>query len=98
MLRFAKPKRNVDECNVLGRHIGINLREPTAMTKVHEGWPRPTSAVGGSVPGSQVFLYCNPCLGIPPIAIASPERYVAIQVLVGLGCLLALYVFEGHPF
>ena len=44
-----------------------------------------------------LFMYCNPCLGIPPIVIESPLRYFGIQMLVGMVCIVGLLLFgERH--
>ena len=40
-----------------------------------------------------LFVYCNPCLGIPPIVIESPLRYFGIQMLVGVACIVGLLLF-----
>ena len=44
-----------------------------------------------------MFLYCNPCLGTPPIVIEWPLRYFGIQMLVGLACMLGLLLFGDTP-
>lgn len=44
-----------------------------------------------------MFVYCNPCLGIPPIVIESPLRYFGIQMLAGLACVLSLLLFGERP-
>ena len=44
-----------------------------------------------------LFIYCNPCLGIPPIVIELPLRYFGIQMLVGVACIVGLLLFgERH--
>ena len=35
----------------------------------------------------QEWIYCNPCLGIPPMVIVSPMRFFGIQLLVGIASL-----------
>ena len=39
----------------------------------------------------QEWIYCNPCLGIPPMVIESPKRFFGIQLLVGIA-FLSVYV------
>ena len=39
-------------------------------------------------------LYCNPCLGIPPIEVELALRYFGVQMLVGLASSLILVLFE----
>jgi hypothetical protein len=58
---------------------------------------RPTViCIAGRVPSeSQGVVYCNPCLGIPPILIESPARYLGVQMVAGVSSLLALLVFEA---
>ena len=54
--------------------------------------------VGGlrvSTNNSGIFLYYNPCLGVPPIAIETPLRFFGVQAFVGVCCLLALFVLAG---
>ncbi len=43
------------------------------------------------------LVYCNPCLGNPPIVIGSPLRYFGVQMLVGLACVLILLLFGEAP-
>ena len=44
-----------------------------------------------------LFVYWNPCLGIPPTVIESPLRYFGIQMLVGVACVVSLLLFgERH--
>ena len=35
----------------------------------------------------QEWIYCNPCLGIPPMVIVSPKCFFGIQLLVGIASL-----------
>lgn len=44
-----------------------------------------------------MLVYCNPCLGVPPIVIASPLHYFGVQMLVGLTCILSLMLFGERP-
>ena len=64
-----------------------------------EATPRPASVRAALTAPSQdpMFVYCNPCLGIPPIVIESPLRYFGVQMLVGLACLLGLLLFGERP-
>ena len=39
---------------------------------------------------SKPFLYCNPCLGIPPLLVPSPRCFFAVQLAVGAIALLVL--------
>jgi hypothetical protein len=32
---------------------------------------------------ASLLIYCNPCLGIPPIVIESPLQYFGMQMIVG---------------
>ena len=45
-----------------------------------------------SVP-EQEWIYCDPCLGIPPMVIVSPKRFFGIQLLVGIACLSVYALF-----
>jgi hypothetical protein len=60
---------------------------------------RPASVRGALTAPSQgaMFVYCNPCQGIPPIVIESPLRYFGVQMLAGLACLLGLLLFGERP-
>jgi hypothetical protein len=40
-------------------------------------------------------IYWSPCLGLPPVAIASPAIYFGTQLLAGLATLLTLLFAEG---
>ena len=39
-------------------------------------------------------IYCNVCLGIPPILIDSPLRFFGIQIIIGFVVLLAWLVID----
>ena len=40
-----------------------------------------------------LLIYCNPCLGIPPIVIESPLRYFGTQMLVGVAGIVGLLLW-----
>ena len=46
---------------------------------------------------SRPFLYCNPCLGIPPLLVPSPRCFCAVQLAVGVIALLVLVLFGCRP-
>jgi hypothetical protein len=50
-----------------------------------------------AAPPRDAMLFCNPCLGIPPIVIGSPLLYFGVQVLAGLACLVGLLLFGDRP-
>lgn len=41
------------------------------------------------------LVYCSPCLGIPPMLIASPFAFFAIQIAVGLVALAEALAASG---
>jgi hypothetical protein len=60
----------------------------------------PASHLGTAVrvdgaPSATAFVCWQPCLGLLPIAIASPARYLVPQLLAGLVSLLTLLLAEG---
>lgn len=46
-------------------------------------------------PENHGVVYCNPCLGIPPILIESPARHLRAQMVAGVASLFALLLFEA---
>jgi hypothetical protein len=59
--------------------------------------PNSADAVPGSTFDASVLVTCNPCLGLPPMVIPSPGRYVATQVLVGVAAVTFTLLFGGRP-
>ena len=48
--------------------------------------PKPSCGTYLPAP-EQEWIYCNPCLGIPPMVIVSPKRFFGIQLLIGIAFL-----------
>jgi putative tryptophan/tyrosine transport system substrate-binding protein len=46
--------------------------------------------LGSDPVGEQTWIYCAPCLGVPPIRIEAPAWFFGIQFLVGIACALTL--------
>jgi hypothetical protein len=42
---------------------------------------------------ASLLIYCNPCLGIPPIGIVSPLQYFGVQMLVGVAGIFSLLLW-----
>ena len=67
---------------VLGRDAPMNSKDrrhepPIAIS------PKRGCGTYSSAP-EQEWIYCNPCLCIPPMVIESPKRFFGIQFLVGI--------------
>jgi hypothetical protein len=62
-------------------------------------WLRDVGSLSDSrtVIETERFLYCNPCLGIPPLLVPSPRCFFAVQLAVGAIALLMLMLFPCTP-
>ena len=83
--RRARSEAQRKTFEVLGRDAPMNSKDrrheqPIAVS------PKRGCGTNPSVP-EQEWIYCNPCLGIPPMVIVSPERFFGIQFLVGIAFL-----------
>jgi hypothetical protein len=48
-----------------------------------------------AAPPDAVFLYCNPCLGVPLVAIEYPLFFFGIQIAAGFAALLMLLLMPS---
>lgn len=70
-------------------------QEPLSSSK--RALPAPGGAMPGAAFGTSVLVAWNPCLGLPPMVLPSPGRYVATQVLVGVAAVIFMLLFGGRP-
>ena len=40
-----------------------------------------------------LLIFCNPCLGVPPIVIEAPLQYFGVQMVVGIAGIVGLLLW-----